>query len=431
MLYRRYNRDFQIKLLTVKFKIQMSTINVILRTSKLNSQGEAPLCIRITKDRISKFIFLNYRIKPELWDDEKRRVKKGHPNSARLNHFITTKLAEAENSALKCETFDKQILTEKIKEDILGKAPESFIKFAEKYILELAANHKLGSHRKTKTVVEKVKEYMQGRELYFDNITVTWLKDYSQYLKADKVNKDGIKKGNRQNTVSNNLRTIRRIFNLGINEDFITEDKNPFKRMKLVTEKVKKEFLTDEELMLIELAKLENNSRLDLTRNMFVFSAYAGGLRISDILLLRWKHFDGERIVMQTKKTASTVTIKLPSKALEILGKFKSDESKPEEFIFPVLRNDVDYTNPKRLFHGIANADTDINEDLRDIVKIAELEKKVTFHTARHTFATRALRKGVRIEYVSKLMGHASISTTSIYAQVVNEELDKAMAVFN
>ena len=60
-----------------------------------------------------------------------------------------------------------------------------------------------------------------------------------------------------------------------------------------------------------------------------------------------------------------------------------------------------------------------------------EIQKHIHFHTSRHTFATRALRKGMRIEYVSKLLGHANIKTTQIYAKIVNEELDKAMEIFN
>lgn len=409
----------------------MSTINVILRTSKINSQGEAPLAIRITKNRISNFIFLNYRIKPEFWDDEKKRVIKKHPNAARINNFITTKILEAQNSALKCETTDKQILTEKIKQDILGKAPESFFKFADRYVLELKANYKLGSHRKTKSVVSKMREYTKDRDLLFEHITVSWLKDYSQYLKTDKVSKQGIKKGNKQNTVSCNFRTIRRIINLAISEDVIEADKNPFKKFRMVVEKVKKEFLTDDELLLIEEMQLEAGSKIELHRNLFVFAAYAGGLRISDILLLRWKNFDGERLVIQTRKTASIVSIKLPSKALELLSIYQKEDAKPEELIFPVFNSDEDLTAPHRVLYGIARADGEINDSLKTITTKVGIEKHITFHSSRHSFAVRALQKGVRIEYVSKLLGHASISTTQIYAQVVNEELDKAMSVFN
>lgn len=401
----------------------MATVKIILRTSKINSAGEAPLCIRIIKDRNAKFVFLNYRIRPECWDDAKGKVRKSHPNYQQLNAFLAGKVKDAESIALQMETADKKILPELIKEKIMGKAPVSFFKFADKYVEELKANKKLGSHRKTKSVVTKMKKYTSGRELFFEHITVTWLKEYGQYLKTEFENKT--------NTVSCNFRTIRRIINLAICEDLLEMEKNPFKKFRLVTEKVKKEFLTDEELMLIELTPLERNSEIDHHRNMFVFAAYAGGLRIGDILLLRWKNFDGERILVQTKKTSSTVSIKLPSAALEILSKYQRADAKPEDFIFPVFSNDVDYSDQHRLLYAISWADGKINDNLKIITGIVKIEKHITFHSSRHSFAVRALRKGVRIEYVSKLLGHASISTTQIYAQVVNEELDKAMSVFN
>ena len=61
---------------------------------------------------------------------------------------------------------------------------------------------------------------------------------------------------------------------------------------------------------------------------------------------------------------------------------------------------------------------------------MAETDKKIHFHTSRHTFATRALKKGMRIEYVSKLLGHSSIKTTQVYAKIVNKDLDDAMDEF-
>jgi integrase/recombinase XerD len=166
-------------------------------------------------------------------------------------------------------------------------------------------------------------------------------------------------------------------------------------------------------------------------RNMYVFAAYAGGLRISDILQLKWKHFDGERVVIDTHKTGSTVSIKLPLKALEILNKYQSEDANPEDFIFPFLKADKDYSDPKVLYNALSSATAYTNKDIRAIGAEIGVNGSLSFHSSRHTWATRALKKGMRIEYVSRLMGHSSIKTTQIYAKIVSEELDKAMDVFN
>ena len=402
----------------------MATVKIILRTSKINSAGEAPLCIRITKNRSSKFVFLNYRIKPECWDESKSKVRKSHPNYQQLNTYLAEKEKEAEATALEMETADKKILPDFIKEKIMGKAPESFFKYADRYVIQLETNHKFGSHRKIKSAVSNVRRYTNGRELFFEQINVTWLKEYANYLRTERECQT--------NTIASNFRVLRLIINLAISEDLLEQNKNPFKKMRIETKKVKKNFLTDDELMLMENVQLQAGSRMDLYRNMFVFSAYAGGLRISDVLFMKWKNFDGERVLIETRKTGSTVSIKLPAKTLEILAMYQKPDSDPDQFVFPALEYDADYfTDPKKQFHAIANADYEANNLFKILAQIIGLEKKITFHTARHTFATRALRKGARIEYVSKLMGHASISTTQIYAQVVNEELDKAMDLFD
>lgn len=166
-------------------------------------------------------------------------------------------------------------------------------------------------------------------------------------------------------------------------------------------------------------------------RNIYVFAAYAGGMRISDIFKLKWENFNGTHILLKTQKTGSVISIQLPTKSLVILNKYKREDSKETDYIFPFLKNDVDYSKSKDLIRKINSLTSYTNTDLKDLAKGLELNKNMNFHTSRHTWATRALRKGMRIEYVSKLMGHSSIRTTQVYAKIVNEELDKAMDIFN
>lgn len=102
-----------------------------------------------------------------------------------------------------------------------------------------------------------------------------------------------------------------------------------------------------------------------------------------------------------------------------------------EAFVFPILsRRNRDYSDPKVLFKALSSENAQVNKSLKEIAEQLELSHGMNVHSSRHTWATRALRKGMRIEYVSKLMGHASVSTTQIYAKIISEELDKAMEVF-
>ena len=401
----------------------MVSVKIIHRQDKQNSNGEHPLYLRIIKNRKPKYIALGIYLTNELWDDENKRVKKSHPNAGRLNNFIATKVSEAQGVALEMETENKSVLPHEIKEQIMGKAPESFFKYADKYLADLETGSKVGTLRKSKAIIGKIREFVGNRDLLFNQITVSWLKDYERFMRQVKKNKT--------NTVSSNFRTLRVIINLAINEELITDDLNPFKRFKLTTEKVNKDYLNEDELMLIELAPLQENSMKDLHRDMYVFSATCGGFRISDLLLMKWKNYDGERIVMKTKKTGSVVSVLLSPKAKAINMKYYKNDTEQEHFIFPVFKNDLDYSEPRFLFNSISSATAYANDDMKEIAQMVRIEKRVSMHTARHTFATRALIKGIPLPYVSKLLGHASLVTTQVYAKVIDTELDKAMKAFS
>ncbi|WP_207435378.1 site-specific integrase [Sabulibacter ruber] len=401
----------------------MATVKLLLRTEKSDASGEAPLYIRITKDRKPKYISLGIKIHPKHWNEAEKKVKKAHPNSQRLNNLLAVKIAEAEGVALTLETAEKNTPAIKIKEAVLGKTSESFLKYADHYIKALEKNNQISTTEKARAVFSKLRAFLRNRDLLFDQLTVTFLKSYERHLK-DEV-------GNSTNTIHANLRVIRRIINEAISEDIMSFEKNPFLKFKLKLEKTVKAYLTEEELLKIEELPFKPGTRKYDHRNMYVFAAYAGGLRISDVLQLKWKHFDGERVVIDTHKTGSTVSIKLPAKAITILDGYRTSSSRQDDFIFPVLNPLKDYTNPRTLYTALSAATTYTNKDIRAIGEQIGFSGNLSFHSSRHTWATRALKKGMRIEYVSKLMGHTSIKTTQVYAKIVSEELDRAMDVFN
>ncbi|MEO8762564.1 MAG: site-specific integrase [Bacteroidia bacterium] len=400
-----------------------ASVKILFRKDKINQNGEIPLYLRIIKNRNSQQISLGIAVPEKYWDAKNKRVKKGLENSQRLNNYITHKLAEAEGHALELETKSKTINSKNIKEAVIGKAPESFFKYADRYFTEMENKLQASSIDKTKHIIGKVKKYNGGGDITFDELDVTWLKKYDFYLRHTLKNSN--------NTVVANFKLIRRIINEAIKEDIITYDKNPFLKFKLKWENTKKEFLTEEEILLVENLELEDEPATFNARNMYIFATYAGGMRISDLVQLKWSNYDGDRILLNTQKTNSTISVKLPQKAKDILKLYYYDDVSPNEFIFPYFDLSKDYNDGRYLYRAISSAGTMCNKELVKIADLARIDKHIHFHTSRHTWATRALKKGMRIEYVSKLMGHASIKTTQVYAKIVNEDLDRAMEVFN
>src|SRR6266540_2861219 len=115
----------------------MVSVTLMLKENKVNEKGEMPVYIRIIKGRKAKFISLGLKVKPELWNQEKLRVKSQYPNSGRVNALIAKKVAEAESAAVDIETKNKSVSSRRIKEAIMGKTSQSLIKFIEVYLADL------------------------------------------------------------------------------------------------------------------------------------------------------------------------------------------------------------------------------------------------------------------------------------------------------
>lgn len=405
----------------------MASVTIVYRKDKLNKKNEAPIHYRIIKDRKTSYIATGYSVNIDDWDEANKKIKsKGRggdhkETTAKKNAIISKRYSDIQKEVIDLEIQRKHISSKNVKDLVFGKRPEDFYAFADTIVNGYELDNKPGTYSRTKSVIKKMKEY--APELNFNEITPKFLSEYEQYLK--------IKKRNSINTIHANLKFIRLVFNKAFEMDMIDLSLSPFLKYKMKTEKTQREYLTEEELEEFYKVATDKGTRMDLHKDMFVFSAYSGGLRVSDMLQLQWKHFDGVNINFTIKKTNNQLSIKIPNKGLEILEKYKKGESKSNDYIFDLLPPNTFKLTAKEIDDAISSSTAYINKNLKLIAKEAEIEKNISFHIARHTWATRALRKGISIDKVSKLMGHAAIKETQIYAKIVNSELDKAMDVFN
>jgi integrase/recombinase XerD len=401
----------------------MATVSIIYRKDKLNKKGEAPIHFRIIKDRKISYISSGIMIPEEHWDGKNNRIKGKHQNSARLNSFISNKFTELQDQVFEHDTISKSLTTRQLRDKIYGKKATDFFEFADEAVERYLQNGKIGTYDKNCSIITKLREYMNGKTLAFQDITSDFLTKYEKHLRE--------KHHNTTNTVYKDYKFIRRLFNDAYSQDIIEHNVIPFNKYKMKSEKTQRSYLTEDELLQIEELSLTPGTRIELHRNMFVFSAYAGGLRVSDVLQLKWKDFDGHHINVTIMKTGGQLSIKLPNRSLEIIKKYKPAKANNNAFIFPQLPEDIKLTNAREVDTEISRATAYINKNLKIIAIKLKIEKNISFHISRHTFATRALRKGISIDKVSKILGHAAIRETQIYAKIVSSELDKAMDIFN
>jgi integrase len=357
------------------------------------------------------------------WDAEVCRVKKSHRNSSRLNAVISKRIADAESLVLEADLKGVPFKDINFKEMVLSSEHTDFFEYSDRYLQELEAGKRVGMLKRAKTVITKLKDFHGEKPLYLDTITRKYLIDYEKHLRK--------KCNNKTNTVNSNFRVLKKILKDAMGDGLLSRDSNPFNSYSLKTAKTTRVFLTTDELDSIKGLDLKEGSAKDHARNIFIFACYAGGVRISDLLTLQWKQVAGGRLLISTKKTGNIQNVKLGKEATGIIEKLRQETSEPEDFVFPYIKSLKEIDTPEKLHGMISKKTALVNKYLAEIGEKATPAKKLSTHIARHTFATLALKQGMRIEYVSKLLGHANIRETQIYAKIVDAELDKAMEEFD
>ena len=403
----------------------MASIKLILRTNQQDQTGHSPLYIRVIKDRKTKFITVGLKLKETEWDETKQRVKKNHPNSARMNASISQKIADAEGQVADLERKVKTISVKKLKEAIKGKEVPNFFEYSYKRCEKIRGSVSVATYKNYMLYIQKFEKWVGTKDVFFDDITVSLLMDYMSYMS------NTLKNGATTQRYSIMMLAIK--FKEAIKEDIIPEYMYPFSKLTLKKDTGKRLFLNKDQIQSMIGFEATDGSLSCIYRDMFVFSIYAGGLRFSDALEIQHKHFiEAEQRIKKTiNKTGRLHQFKIGQVALDIIKKYQNPTSKPDDFIFPIVKNPALFLKDKEYKYEITEkANKSANFQIQRIAKALEFPIHISFHLSRHSFATNALNNGMRIEHVSKLMDHQDIRTTQIYAKIINEELDKAVDEF-
>ncbi len=399
-----------------------ASIKIVLRKRKL-SDNTYPLALRITKDRKTSFIHLGKNILDEHWDTKTQRVKKSHPNSAKLNSLIFDKIKEYNNLILDLEKQKKDTTSRGIKSSIKkGEQNFSFFPYADEYLKALKDNHKLSRYSSEIARVNILKKFVGSQQFIFQDITPVFLERFATYLKADRNVCD--------RTVMNYYVVIRTIFNKAICEGIVERKYYPFSdnKIKIKYPQSIKIGLTGDEIKAIENLDLEYLSPIWHTRNVWSTSFYFAGIRISDVLKLKWQDFIDDRLTYRMNKNQKISSIKVPDKMKPILKSYRSDKKGNEDFIFPELKV-ADLNNPSDIFAKSNSAIHKFNSYLKEIASLAGIDKKITTHIARHSFGNISGDK-ISPQMLQKLYRHSDLKTTIGYqANFIHKEADEALEI--
>lgn len=396
----------------------MASVKIILRT-KPNKNGLHPLALQIIKGTNKSIAHLGHAIEPKFWDKKERRVKKSHPHSNRINSLLSVKLAEAEMKLIEFE-IDKKDISPKVIKDNIKTKPSSFFTLADSYINNLDQSGKYNRVNSEKPRIKHFKAFLKERDISFQEITVDLLNRYRAYLK-------GIRKVS-DRTIINHLILIRTIFNLAIKSNIVDAKYYPFGKDKVPIKFPQsiKIGLNKEEVETIEELDLSSSAYLNHARNVWLFSFYFAGMRVSDVLRLTWDDFKDMRLHYTMGKNKKAGSLKTPEKALKILEQYRHREDTCRT-IFPELDRIEDLKNEYDVQRVTSYEDKKLNAALKEIAGKMSLKKKLTMHIARHTFGNISGDK-ISIQMLQKLYRHSSITTTIGYqANFIHKDADDAL----
>lgn len=398
----------------------MASIKILLWKHDKKKDGTFPLALRITQNRKTRYIFTGKYVFEKDWDSSASKIKKSHPNSTRLNNFLLTKLQEANKKLLDLEAKDKIISSKQVKKEITEPLNEkSFNEVSADYLKELEESKKFARLSSDKARVKYLIEFAKSDNLNFREIDEPFLRKYMIFLKT--------KKNNSQRSIINALIVIRTIYNRAIKMGIIDRKHYPFgaDKIRIKFPETEKIGLSIEEMQALETLE-DLTPQEQHARNVWMFSFLLAGMRVADVLQIRWSDIYDGRLHYRMNKNDKLLSLKLPEKIYPILKAYESDKGHADDFIFPEMKK-ADLENPKDVLAKKKTANKKFNLYLESVAKKATIDKKLTMHIARHTFGNISGDK-IPIQTLQRLYRHSSITTTIQYqSNFIHKDFDEAL----
>lgn len=384
-------------------------VSYYVRSNYENKQGKSPLMIRIfLNGEMLNLGSSGLNIDKKLWNNSTSRMKGRTAEALNVNAQLD-KISISLQDIFKQYKDDPDLSLDKIKSVYLGKdrPKTTFLEFYDKYLEDVKFMIGAG---KTKATYDKYsatkKHFMKFLELKYGRkdirpkeLTHVMIHDFDIYLRTT----GGLK----SNSATKTLKFFKTIVIFAQKCGIMSHD--PFVNHHFHLEHVDRGFLTDEEIQVI-MKKEFPTQRLEQVRDVFIFSCFCG-LAYIDVANLKEDNIvelDGKKWIMtKRQKTNIPSNILLLDIPLKIIDKYKGKTKGGK--LLPILSNQK------------------MNSYLKEIADVCGIKKTLTYHVARHTFATMTLSKGVPIESVSKMLGHTNIKTTQIYARITNKKIEEDM----
>lgn len=390
-------------------------VHFVARPKKSNP-CELWIYVRITVGKKVAEASLKRKVEAQYWDQAGECIKGNKKLQQELKPFLDDVRYKFTDCFRKLQVERKPISAVALKDSFLGKEESSYtlcglMKYHNENMKTVLAPGTLKNYFTTERYVKLFLEKKhRSKDMYLLELNYQFITEFEIFLRKTTPLDESNPLSN--NGIMKHMERLRKMVTLAAKMEWIPKD--PFQQYSLKFQKVDKAFLTIQELTTLETTDLKVQ-KLHLARDLFIFSCYTG-LAYVDLMNLQPSNIcwgiDGNLwLKTARKKTEVPVNIPLLNKANAILEKYRDDvRAKNRDRVFPRLSNQK------------------MNAYLKQIAIACEITKPFSFHMARHTFATIVtLSNGVPIETVSKMLGHTKLSTTQIYARVLERKVGEDM----
>lgn len=412
---------------------------------KANRAGKFAIMLRITQDRKSKRFNTTIQLsRISDWNPKKQMVRTSEPNYEKWNEILDAEKEQAKEKYRDLRTEGKATPT-KIKDEVRNEeTSSSFIQFARECTQAKYDERSIGVWRNYNKFCNKIEAFRKKKDLLFSELTVELVEKFNNYLHRQK-NKKNPDQYLHPNTVASILKIFRTIIGKAVKQGKMDMDKNPFLSFPINEKKTEKARLDESEMQSIAQLDLPLNSVIDNVRNLFLFAYYCAGIRCADVLQLRWHNItdEGSRINYIMGKNHKTENLILVESAKAILRQHRQKNSKPNDYIFPFFdskaawakasttmknRDNMNVEMKMKLFNQISAKEALVNKYLRKIATLAGIDKHISFHVSRHSFAKAAKEAGIDNLEVKLMLNHSSLQTTEKYmGNFESSKIDNAM----
>lgn len=397
---------------------QMATITPIIRTSKRDNRGRCPIWLRISDRSSTRFVSLGERVLPTQWNPRTQRVRQSHVHADLINELIRSRVQELEAEVLRMKIDGQYATADDLKSIEERKAVrEDFFACCESYLTDLQRQGRMLRHDRLRSTLGKLESFT-GTPLPFDRITPRLLADFETHCVADL--------GNRRTTVGTNLADLRTLWNLAVRDGYADAGASPFEHITIRRGKARERVrLSSAEIEALRTLDLPDASQLAVVRDMFCFAFYAGGLRFHDLLFLRPQDIETAtgkglgRLKITASKTGKPLSVQLPPAASEIARRYQMQDS---DFLFPFATG-FDVATARQRADTLKKRTALYNRYLKKIAHKAGIQKSVSSHVARHSFADLARRKGWTAHEIKQALQHSSVRETEQYLAGFDSDL--------